>query len=401
MRRCQFERSEVFLSVEEDDDGATQQKRPHYLNPFEGRAKPIQLSGLFLFDPDVALRINGGSLRMNFMEIGRESLFKGLERGARLGRFSKRATKELLELLPSKMRGDMRAAFDGGEVTAEYLDLIPGPWGAFALGLCATRDEASNAEAMSASMQFLCDVERASRHVTELCKEGRFSDASEALGNDKLMGQFIAPAFFRRFAAVDKYEDLFFLRVVGALEVWLSLLAIWDIEARPADIDDKCSYVSLLIPKEGTEGKNSIALMFDWLLTTVQVPTVAALARDGRLKAIGINEGTLGAWSRGTNFPRSSYVKTISNALLCSEDARVFKAVCAVARQLNFLGYVAQDVQNMIGRLKGAEVENTVTPWLCLPFGYDTIESWLRGRYPFWLKFHRAKLEEKSNASVD
>lgn len=386
-------RNEDFLTIQADDDGTLQQKRPRYINPFEGRAKRINLSGLFLFDPDVALRLGGRSTRMIFADMGRESLFKGLERAARLGRFSKGLKDELLELMPRTIQGHMRAAFDGSEVAAKHFAGI-GPWEAYALG--AARDEAGNSEAISASMQFLCDVERASRRAIELCRDGRFLDASEALANDELMKHFMPPALLCGFAEVVKFEDLLLLRVAVALEVWLSLLAIWDIEARPADIDDEGSYVSLLIPEEGSVGKNSIALLFDWLLKAAQVPSAVALARDARLRKIGIDGGTLGAWSRGTNFPRSSYTKVISNALLCSDDAVAFKAICAVARQLNFLGYVAQHFQNMIAGLKGADVGNRVTPWPYLPFGYDTIESWLRGRYPFWLKFHRANLGDSS-----
>lgn len=384
-----LERIEDFLTRKADDDAALQQKCPRYINPFEGRAKRIHLSGLFLFDPDVALRLGGRSMRMAFVEMGRESLFKGLERAARLGRISKGLKEELLELMPPTMQDDMQAALDGEESACNRMDLI-GPWEAYALG--AARDEAGNAEAMSASMRFLCDVERASRRVTELCKDGRFLDASKELANDELVKHFMPPAFLCGFAEAVKFEDLLLLRVAIALEVWLSMLAIWDIEARPAAIDDEGSYVSLLIPQEGSVGKNSIALLFDWVLKAAHVPTPAALARDARLRKVSIDGSTLGAWSRGRNFPRSSYTKLISDALLCSDDAAVFKALCAVARQLNFLGYVAQYFQEMICGLKGTDGGNLVTPWLGLPFGYDTIESWLRGRYFVWLQFHRARL---------
>jgi hypothetical protein len=377
------------LTIYKSGDEAPHQKRPRYINPFEGRAKRIHLSGLFLFDPDVLLRLRGGSMRTAFAEMGRESLFKGLERGARVGRFSEALKKELLELMPPLIRRNMRAAFDGSEVDADHLALI-GPWEAYSLG--AAHNEAGEAEVMPASMQFLCNVERASRRPTELCSEGCFLEASDALANDELMKHFMFPALLSAFVEAAKFEDLLLLRVTVALEVWLSLLALWDIEARPADIDDEGSHVSLLIPEEGSVGKNTIALLFDWLLRAAQVPTAAALAKDARLREISIDGGTLGAWSRGTNFPRSSYAKVISNALLCSDDAAAFKVLCAAARQLNFVGYIAQHCEEKIGRLKGASVENRTRPRLCLPFGHDTVESWLRGRYPFWLRFHRASL---------
>jgi len=79
-----------------------QQRRPCCLNPFDGRKKPIQLSGLFLFKPAVALRIRSQSVRTTSMEIGEESLYKGRERAGRAVRVTKLLKRRLIELLPTR-----------------------------------------------------------------------------------------------------------------------------------------------------------------------------------------------------------------------------------------------------------------------------------------------------------
>ncbi len=327
-------------------------------------------------------------MRMIFVAMGKESLFKGLERAARLGRCSNALKEELCKSMPQSLVDAMRTSIDGDALTGERFGLT-GEWEAFALGACAESDAAV---VRPASMQFLCDVERASRRPAELCREGRFLDAAEALANDELMKHFLSPVLERAFGETANFDDLMLVRAFVAIEVWLSLLAIWDIEARPSDVDDGGSFLALLIPAKVAVAKNPVALLFDWLLNAAHVPTAAALARDPRLDGVRIDSGTLGAWSRGTNFPRSAYMKVISRALLSAEDAATFQVLCAVARQLNFLGYVAQDIHEKIRNLEDTELKNHFSSWLRLPFGYDTIESWLLGRYPVWLQFHRARL---------
>jgi len=129
------------------------------------------------------------------------------------------------------------------------------------------------------------------------------------------------------------------------------------------------------------------------------VESPAALIKDPRLKSFSIQIGTLGAWSRGTNFPSTSYGTAIAKALLSKADEAIFKVLTAAARQLNFLGHVGQHIDELVSSLEGAKAEQAKRVGLGLPFGYDTIESWVRCRYPIWLQFHRVNLAEQEPAS--
>jgi hypothetical protein len=379
------ETGEPILAKPVSCDEVSLGKRPRYLNPFEGRKKRIDLSGLFLFDPDVALRINGGSMRSMFVEMGRESLLKGLERVRRTGRCTQRLRDELLELMPMPIQGDFRAALNGEQNAISRLGTM-GPWEAFSLGLC---EEPGKLSARSAQMQFLYSIEKASRCVTDLCMEGQFIEASILLAKDKLMANFISPEHFPQIANAKKIEDLLQLRVVVAIEVWLSLLAILDIQSRPTEANDIGSHLAKLIPKQDDAEKNTVALLFDLLLSTSQVRSIGALLSDARLCSVKIDMGTFGAWSRGENFPRSSYIKVISKALLRKDNAQVYMAIYSFARHLNFLGYLVQELERL-DESSGSDIETRSARSACIPFGYGTFESWLRGRYPFWLEYHRA-----------
>ena len=368
-------------------------RRPRYLNPFEGRKRLIHLSGLFLFDPEVGMRLRGQSYRTTFIEMGEESLYKGLERAGRTGKASTALKNRLLNLLPPQTAEAMAAAFDTPD-SHTHVFAHMGPWQIYVFG--AMRDEKGVALPWPASAQFLCDVERASRHATTLCLGGEARAAAEYIASHTLLQRFMSPEVLNGIAQSTNPDDLLTFRLIVALEVWLSVLALWDIEARANDSNDERSYLMRLLNQEHSSSKNSAAQLFDWLRKAAGVATPAALMEDRRLDSFGVQLGTLGAWSRGTNFPRASYGTTIAKALLSTEDAATFKILNVAARQLNFLGFLAQYLEKVLGTPERAEAEQARLLGLGLPFGHTSIEAWMQCRYPIWLHFHRANLAGKA-----
>lgn len=371
--------------------------RPTYLNPFEGRRKPIHLSGLFLFDPDVSMRLQGSSVRTAFIDMGEESLYKGLERAGQLGRVTQSLKERLLLLLPGLTGKAVVAAFDAPDLSASGFAQM-GPWEAHLLGaLCNEDGEKTD---WPPSAQFLCDVERAGRQATALFDEGKLHGAADYLAEHALLQRFMSTAVLHGLAQPIHPNDRLALRIVVALEVWLSLLALWDTETRPDDIDGNRSCVLPLLTLNSEPGKNTVARLFDWLLKAANVSSPAALLDDARLHTFSIQPGTLGAWSRGTNFPSASYGAAIAKALLSAEDAATFKTLSAAARQVNFLGYIGQHIEDLVRPLEGAVAEQARQLGIGLPFGHTTIEDWMGSRYPVWLQFHRASLSQSAPATA-
>jgi len=371
-------------------------RRPVYLNPFEGRKTPIHLSGLFLFDPDVAMRIQGLSVRSIFIEIGQESLYKSLERASRVGRATQTLKNRLITLFPGATGKALAAALDASDsATSSFAQM--GAWEAHLLG--AMCDENGTKTSWPPSAQFLCDIERAGRQAEMLFDKGQFQAAAEYVANHPLLHRFMSPEVLHGLTQPLHPNDQLTLRIIVAMEIWLSLLALWDTEARLGNIDKKPSYVLQILTQDDEPAKNSVARLFDWLLQASGVESPAALVKDPRLKSFSIQIGTLGAWSRGTNFPSTSYGTAIAKALLSKADEAIFKVLTAAARQLNFLGHVGQHIDELVSSLEGAKAEQAKQVGLGLPFGYDTIEAWVRCRYPIWLQFHRVNLAEQEPAS--
>ncbi|WP_156648961.1 hypothetical protein [Massilia sp. Leaf139] len=376
---------------------ALPKKRPSYLNPFEGRAKRIRLSGLFLFDPEVSMRLQGITLRGTFIEMGEESLFKGLERASQTGQLSRELKTRLLRRMPRSIASAMSAAFDAPEDGSSALAQM-GMWEAHLMAVFC--DDNGDQAPWPASAQFILNVERASRNATILCNENQFQAAAEYLANHPLLKQFMSSEVLKGIAYPPDENEMLALRLSMALELWLSLLAIWDLEAKPDRAADELSYLEQLLPSDSSNTKNTVALLFDWLLRTAKIPTPAALLKDKRLGQFSVDPQTLGAWSRGTNFPSTTYRTGIANRLLSTEDAETFERLCAAARQLNFLGYVAQELERMLGAPEGARAEQRKLFGLSLPFGHDTIEAWMRSRYPVWLQFHKKTLGKQNAAPL-
>lgn len=370
-------------------------KRPYYLNPFEGRAKRVRLSGLFLFDPEVSMRLQGMTLRGTFVEMGEESLFKGLERAGQTGELSHGLKARLLRRMPPSIASAMSAAFDAPDDPSTEMAQM-GMWEAHLMAVFC--DDNGDQTPWPASAQFILNVERASRNATILCQESQFQAAAEYLADHHLLKHFMSPEVLQGIAHPPDENEMLALRLSVALEVWLSLLAIWDLEAKPDRGADEPSYLEHLLPSESSKTKNTVALLFDWLLSTAKIATPAALLKDKRLGQFSVDPQTLGAWSRGTNFPSTTYRTEIAKRLLSTEDAVTFERLCAAARQLNFLGYMAQELERVLGAPEGARAEQRKLFGLSLPFGHDTIEAWMRSRYPVWLLFHRKTLDKQNVA---
>jgi hypothetical protein len=272
-----------------------------------------------------------------------------------------------------------------------------GAWEAHLLGVMC--NENGTKTSWPPSAQFLCDIERAGRQAAMLFDEGQFQAAAEYVASHPLLQRFMSPEVLQGIAQPLHPNDRLTSRIIVAVEIWLSLLALWDTEARLGNIDEEPSYVLRLLTQDDEPAKNSVARLFDWLLKASKVESPAALVKDPRLKRFSIQIGTLGAWSRGTNFPSTSYGTAIAKALLSDADEATFKVLTAAARQLNFLGHVGQHIDELVSSLEGANAKQAKHLGLGLPFGHDNVEAWMRCRYLVWLQFHRVNLAGLAPAS--
>jgi hypothetical protein len=374
---------------------ALHKSKTRFINPFGGRAKALELSGLFLFDPTVEMKLGGNPLRALYVEMEKESLYKCLERSARLNiPWSERLANELIELLPLSIQDDIRAMLGGDDSVVQRMGIV-GLWTFYFYAL-----EASRTKPLHAHEQLTIDIERACVEATLLCNQGHFADAAMHLSGDPLMRNFLWPAALEAIAAAPDFQGLIAARVAVALEARLSILACWDVQLQVAAGEVEKSNFAFLLPSPHPRGKNSVSLLFQWLLEKAGVSTVRALSEDVRLVSSSIDLGTLGAWSRGTNLPKWSYLKPMSEALFGADETDEMQRMYWAATYFNFIGYYAEVLAERAKKLSGTSAAAALAPWPAMPFGHCSLESWFHSRYRYWLEFHCHKCEVVGEATT-
>lgn len=369
---------------------AFRREHPRYLNPFEGRRKRIPLSGLFLFDPEVPMRLQGMSFRSAFAQIGQESLYKGLERVEKTGRASASIRNRLRTLLPGPFGNELASLLDAPHDSTHRIAQM-GPWELFLSAASeAGREEGA---AWPRLGQFIRSIERGSRDAVTLFASGQGQSGSDYLARQPLLRHFLPPEFLYGMAQTKSIDELLPFRVTTSLEVWLSLIALWDIESRPNDNDDTRSIVIRLLDHSQNGTRNSAAQLFHWLRTTAGVKSTAELVADSRLTPLNAQIGTLGTWSRGEHFPSVSYGRAYARALLSQEDTTEFNMLLTASRHLNFLGYIAQRQEESFEWRERRGDTRPRPQGNGLPFGFESIDAWMRNRFQAWLRFHRMPSE--------
>lgn len=362
---------------------AGQKSKPKFINPFGGRAKALELSGLFLFDPTVELKLGGHPLRSLYVEMEKESLYKSLERSAKLRiPWSQRLSNDVIALLPPAIQDDMRAMLVGDESVAQRRGVV-GLWSLYFYML-----ESSRTRPLHAHEQLTIDIERACVDAAALCDQGCFAEASRLLAADPLMRNFLWPAALEAIAEAANFQGLLPARASVALEARLSIIACWDVQLQIAAGEVEKSNFAFLLPSLHQRGKNPVSLFFRWLLERAGVSTIRALSEDVRLASSRIDVGTLGAWSRGTNLPKWPYLKAISDALFGEHEADETQRMFWAATYFNFIGYFAALLSERAKNVAGTSASTALAPWPAMPFDHSSIESWLTARYQYWLAFH-------------
>lgn len=376
--------SDIEVGKTANNVTTVQKSKTRFINPFDGRAKALELSGLFLFDPTVELKLGGNPLRSLYVEMDKESLYKSLERSAKLKMpWSQRLSDDVIKLLPLSIQEDMRAMLGGDESIAQRRGIV-GLWSFYFYAL-----ESLRIQPLHAHEQLTIDIERACFDAAALCDQGCFAEAARLLADDPLMRNFLWPAALEAIAAAPSFQRLLPVRASVTLEARLSIMACWDVQLQVAAGEVEKSNFAFLLPSPHRRGKNSVSLFFRWLLEKAGVSTIRALSEDLRLVSSSIDIGTLGAWSRGTNLPKWSYLKTISDALFGADETDETQRVYWAATYLNFIGYYAEFLSEAAKKVAGTSAADALLPWPTMPFGHCSIESWFQSRYQYWLEFHR------------
>ncbi len=358
-----------------------------FFNPFPGKPAALPLSGLFLFDPSVSLKLAGHPLRSLIAEIGDESLYKRFERtmrGTQAANIS--LVRDLLGRLPADAANfqEMRAAADGDVQAQQHMQAM-GIWEAYFRGAFGEKEQ------LTLHRRHILEIERASTEPHNLVRQGRLAEAMEHLASDPLMTRFFWPeatAIFNR-AAYEK--QLVPLQASLAMEVHLSCLVAWDVELQLGECSTTGSLLRDVLPSAESPGCNPTSLFFRWLKREVAAKSMQSFLEHPKARGLSLDIVTLKRWSRGSHHPSVTWLRPLVGAFFGDADYAPAWSRYWGAKHLNMLGYLAQQLSERVAAVQGTGQESALLPWPAFPFGYTSFEEWGQARCGYWLAYHHRK----------
>lgn len=358
-------------------------KQLKFINPFGGKRSPISISGLFLLDPSVFIKIAGSSMRGMLIETLGEALHKKLERIVTGKQKASEAT--VIEFL-NKLPGDapilieLRAAVLGDVRAQEKFDNL-GPWELFLLGM---KRELSTLESR---LRFVIDLERASMAPLRQLVKGNLGEAAELIGANPMTSVFVWPEVSSLLNTYISRKELVPLQASIAMEVHLSILAAWEVDLA---LKDGASF-SRFVPRADSPRKNPAALFFRDLKSRIGAKTLREFADHPKLQRLSLDMTTLKRWSAGTHYPDPIWLGPIIQSCFHEADRESVWNDYWATRQINFIGYYCQLLRGKALRIANTDEASKLLPWPSYPFGYATFENWIGDRYPIWLDYHRSR----------
>lgn len=152
----------------------------------------------------------------------------------------------------------------------------------------------------------------------------------------------------------------------------------------------------MLLPDLNYGGLNPPAMFFRWLRMATGLRTLAAIESRLSLAATPIHLVTLKNWSRGRQIPNPVGLRLLMTLCPNEADRELAESLYWATKLLNLLGYYSARLvtatQRQVTAVPAIEAPRERLPWPRFPFGYDTFGDWSRGRYPYWLTYHRARI---------
>jgi hypothetical protein len=349
-----------------------------FYNPIGGRKIPLNLSSLFLVDPNVILKLSGTSISGLMKEVGFESLYKRILNPNDENRILRVAHD--IAAIPDLPKCFVDA-LSGDTETREIVSKL-GVWEAFALG------SKLNEGSWPQPLKFCIGVERSTHQSLILFHERKYDEALALLMESPLVRLLLWPEAIDILHKRNSLDALLPLRGMIALEIILSRLAGYDAHICHS-LAISNSLVLDVLPTTLTEDKNPTALFFKWIKRQIDLPTISAILNAKKTSKLMLDESLLKRWSNGTHMPSEKALKGLLEAFFDDPVAKDIWMLYYATKCLNFIGYQIQHIQKVMNTAATSGLlKDSYRPWPDMPFGFKTIETWFENRYPYWFEYH-------------
>ncbi|MCX9154610.1 hypothetical protein OPU71_00565 [Niveibacterium sp. 24ML] len=353
----------------------TPSRTAKFNNPFQGKPKPVELTGFCMLDPEVIWRLLGIPFSRMFADQRASDLYKRLQRMTQGKQpFDPALIREMHDRfdVPDALREPFEEAMRRSDGLMAELART-GPWHQTLLAV-------SYPNPLDPPNTFLVLAERASRAAEHQAKKGTVSDAAECLAQDGLWAHVLWPEALERLRDTRSLEEVNVLRYALALEVHFAFLMACEWDAMSRGGEGFRSVLLDVMPSRKAPGRNPTSLLYDWLTEAVCASSMNEILDAANLGDDSPDISTLKRWSAGTKSPTKKLLRKLAATLLNEEQTKGFWARRAAARHLSLLGLI------------GSELLKHAQPF---PHGFECFEDWAESRYAFWLDFHRCAADAK------
>ncbi len=350
------------------------------------------MGGLIVLTPEAVMKLDGSPMRSVLTAIGKESLFKGLERAKalNLAKLPKSLGAQLVELLdpapPSRFKSLFgRAVAGDADAVAEVSAM--GDWEVF----CSTADPTTPLRTKIPCDMF-AEVEQASKVAEALAHEHDFKGmATECRGNP-VLNLYMSEAFLIEIEAAVEPWEIDAPRVAALLDLMVSQSAKVDVCTRAfrgASREQDGFDFLLRRAANGVckPGRQYIA----WLKLLLGVKRTRELLDLDQLHPDpAIDESTLKRWHCGSEFPSEAKLgKFVSSALRSQAKSSAKQTLLLAeenyhaARRLDQVLGIFRSISSNAARLDTAERWRLLT-------GAPDADTWIAAKYSAWLRHWEA-----------
>lgn len=359
-----------------------------------GRPSPLKLSSAILLCPEAVMALDGKSMRGRYEDAEWISLFKGIERTAKLRLTSIPPTLAstfvaLAEEAPSSRIRDLfvRAIGHGDAAAREEIESM-GPWAAMQGGLFG--DLPAGTTHWTAHF---VEIEAASKSADRFLGEKAYAQAADALAADPRLQVYLTDQALTMLRTASGEERALLARAAGALEVLLSSAARNDVTSH-ADRQSEESFEWLIEP--GPDGQLNVGRA--WVRRMVEklgqgtLEGLIGLAQDPmKPNRTFVDLTTLKRWHSGKVFPSVNKLSPLLKSVLADRkrteyDLELKRYGCAFGSAVR--------IHKCLGLVRLVDLKLRAAghaPGMMEVLAHNSPDDWARMRYVFWLNHWQSR----------
>ena len=354
-----------------------------------GKPKPLALSSFILLSPDSMMKIDGLSMRGAWVQMNRETVFKGIERFLKIrpSKIPPKLAVHMKDLFDELPDSDIKTLFikglSGDAESTEKIDRF-GLWETFQFFFPNSSQDGTHVW-----LNHFVEVEQASVEIDALLREGAYAAAAESLKTNTTLLPYVSANALESLTQARTDAQTLLPRSAGLCEFLLAQVARQDVLFGVVDLQQKCNPIyQYLLSAKAQQTCSPGRELYQWLKVTLSIKTFSEFqrlaARSNGSATIDIS--SLKRWSQGTEFPQVEKLRLVLETIMKN---RGFSLDDTTVQQIDPHYWAARRLHKLLEFVRQflwaeQSVPGGAGAWSSL-LGYSSADQWAQERYTFWL----------------